>query len=72
MSKEYTCLGMMSGTTGDGVDVSIIKYDGKDKVLFIKDKYYHYEDSLFTKFHTQKKKINTKKHEIKNTNKSKE
>ena len=44
-----------------GVDASIIKSDGKDKVLFIKDKYYNYEDNLFTKFHNLKKKINSKK-----------
>ena len=31
MSKEYTCLGMMSGTSGDGVDASIIKSNGLDK-----------------------------------------
>ena len=31
MSKEYTALGLMSGTSGDGVDASIIKSDGKSK-----------------------------------------
>ena len=61
MKKEYTSLGLMSGTSGDGVDASIIKSDGKDKVLFIKDKYYNYEDNLFTKFHNLKKKLIQKK-----------
>ena len=31
MSKEYTALGLMSGTSGDGVDASIIQSDGQNK-----------------------------------------
>ena len=31
MIKEYTSLGLMSGTSGDGVDASIIKSDGSTK-----------------------------------------
>ena len=31
MTKEYTSLGLMSGTSGDGVDASIITSDGKNK-----------------------------------------
>ena len=31
MSKEYTSLGFMSGTSGDGVDASIISSDGETK-----------------------------------------
>ena len=40
MSKEYTALGLMSGTSGDGVDASIIKSDGKSKFDIISDKYF--------------------------------
>ena len=29
MTKEYTSLGLMSGTSADGVDISIIQSDGK-------------------------------------------
>ena len=33
MGKIYCALGLMSGTSGDGVDASIIKSDGKDQIL---------------------------------------
>ncbi len=59
MSKEYTCLGLMSGTSGDGVDASIIKSNGLDEFTILKDKYYEYNDDLFQEFHNLKKKINT-------------
>ena len=51
MSKEYTSLGMMSGTSGDGVDASIIYSDGLDQFSILKEKYYEYDESLFTEFH---------------------
>ena len=59
MSKEYTCLGMMSGTSGDGVDASIIQSDGLDKFTILKEKYYEYDNSLFRDYHNLKKKINS-------------
>ena len=40
MSKNYYSLGLMSGTSGDGVDASIIKSDGNTKYEVILDKYY--------------------------------
>ena len=42
MGKIYTALGLMSGTSGDGVDASIIKSDGSTKYEVILDKYYKY------------------------------
>ena len=39
MSEKYTSLGLMSGTSGDGVDASIINSDGVNKFETIKDKY---------------------------------
>ena len=58
MSKEYTCLGMMSGTSGDGVDASIIKSNGQDKFTILREKYYEYEKDLGNQIHVLKKKIN--------------
>ena len=40
MQKKYTSLGLMSGTSGDGVDASIIVSNGIDNFEVIKDKYY--------------------------------
>ena len=59
MSKEYTCLGMMSGTSGDGVDASIIQSDGLDKFTILKEKYYEYDEKLFHDYRDLKKKINS-------------
>ena len=59
MSKEYTCLGMMSGTSGDGVDASIIKSNGLDVFVVLKEKYYEYDENLFQELHSLKKKINS-------------
>ncbi len=59
MNKEYTCLGMMSGTSGDGVDASIIRSNGLDELTILKEKYYEYDEKLFQEFHSLKKKINS-------------
>ena len=42
MTKEYTSLGLMSGTSGDGVDASIIKSDGENQYSLVLDKYFQY------------------------------
>ena len=61
MNKEYTCLGMMSGTSGDGVDASIIRSNGLDELTILRDKYYEYDEKLFHEFHNLKKNINSLK-----------
>ena len=38
MNQTFTSLGLMSGTSGDGVDASIIQSDGDTKYQEIKDK----------------------------------
>ena len=43
MRKEYTALGLMSGTSGDGVDASIIISDGINSYKVIQDKYFEYD-----------------------------
>ena len=56
MNKQYTCLGLMSGTSGDGVDASIILSDGQNNCTILKEKYYEYSKDLFAQFHNLKKK----------------
>ena len=40
MQKNWVSLGLMSGTSGDGVDASIIKTNGIDRYELIKNKYF--------------------------------
>ena len=40
MQKNWISLGLMSGTSGDGVDASIIRTNGMDNYESIKDKYF--------------------------------
>ena len=40
MNTIYTALGMMSGTSFDGIDLSIIETDGKDYLRLKKNFYY--------------------------------
>ena len=55
MKKIYTVLGLMSGTSGDGVDASIIKSDGNTNYDVILDRYYKYTDEIYKEFHNLKK-----------------
>ncbi len=60
MSKNYTSLGLMSGTSGDGVDASIVISDGINDYESIKDKYYEYDKDIYSNIHFLKEKIHTK------------
>ena len=49
MTKFYYSLGLMSGTSLDGIDASIIKSDGENYVEIIDNKYIKYNDKLRSK-----------------------
>ena len=57
MQKKYTSLGLMSGTSGDGVDASIIYSNGVDQSEVIKDKYFEYDSNIYKKIHFLKDRI---------------
>ena len=57
MGKIYTALGLMSGTSMDGVDASIIQTDGKSKYKAILDKYFEYPSSIYLNLTKLKEKI---------------
>ena len=46
MQKSYYSLGLMSGTSMDGVDLSIIQTDGKTHYKSITNKYYEYSKEI--------------------------
>ena len=58
MHKSYKSLGLMSGTSGDGVDASLIKSNGIDDYELIKEKYFEYEPEIYKNFHKLKEGIN--------------
>ena len=47
MSKSFNSLGLMSGTSMDGVDASIIQSDGETKYKVIVDKYFKYPQAIY-------------------------
>tara|TARA_B100001093_G_scaffold474987_1_gene500177 strand:- start:717 stop:1832 length:1116 start_codon:yes stop_codon:yes gene_type:complete len=46
MSKQLTSIGLMSGTSLDGIDVSIIQSDGEEKIEIIGNYYLSYEEKF--------------------------
>ena len=61
MSKTYCSLGLMSGTSADGVDASIIQSDGDTEFQVILDKYFMYSQDIYENIHNLKEKINESK-----------
>jgi anhydro-N-acetylmuramic acid kinase len=57
MGKIYTSLGLMSGTSGDGVDASIITSDGIDQYGEILNKYFEYDQKIHKNLHNLRGKI---------------
>ncbi len=57
MKKNWISLGLMSGTSGDGVDASLIKTNGLNEYKVIKDKYFEYDSNIYRDIHNLKEKI---------------
>ncbi len=57
MAKLFTVLGLMSGTSGDGVDASVINSDGIDHYNVIVNKYFKYEQKIYENIHNLRSKI---------------
>jgi len=61
MGKIYTAMGLMSGTSLDGVDVSIIESDGNREYSSIFDRYFEYDAELVKKIEKIRDKISNSK-----------
>ena len=62
MEKNYTALGLMSGTSMDGVDASTIFSDGNTGVVTsIKNQYFEYDKDLYQKLTNLRDKITNSK-----------
>ena len=59
MQKNLISLGLMSGTSGDGVDASIIRTDGINHYESLKDKYFEYDSNIYKDIHNLKEKIHS-------------
>ena len=55
--KIFTSVGLMSGTSMDGVDLSVIKSDGNDQFLSIYDTYKEFDDGLYKQLISLREKI---------------
>ena len=52
MDNSFIALGLMSGTSLDGIDASIIKSDGQDKLEIIDNKYLSYSNEFKEKLYS--------------------
>ncbi len=58
MNKSLNSLGLMSGTSGDGVDASIINSDGKGYYKVLINEYFEYTDDISQNIYNLKSNIN--------------
>ena len=61
MEKIYSSLGLMSGTSMDGIDASIIKSNGRDKYDTVFDQYFEYDEEIYAELIHIRNKINSSK-----------
>ncbi len=59
--KIYTSIGLMSGTSMDGVDLSVIKSDGSDQFSSIYNTYKEFDDGLYKQLVSLRDKISNSK-----------
>ena len=57
MNKSFNSLGLMSGTSGDGIDASVIETDGKTQYKVLKNQFFEYPYSITRKIHKLKEEI---------------
>ncbi len=57
MEKNLSALGFMSGTSGDGVDSSVISSNGKDSIIIKYNRFDTYPSKLSNKIHRIKENI---------------
>jgi len=58
MNDLISSIGLMSGTSSDGIDASIIKSDGENKVQFIGNQFLPYDNKIKLRIRSLKEKIN--------------
>ena len=58
MKKMIKAIGLMSGTSGDGIDASVIESDGNDYFNSISDYFYSYDEKTQFNIREIKEKIN--------------
>ena len=61
MQKEYISLGLMSGTSGDGVDASVIRSNGLNHYEVLENRYIEYSNEIYENYHKIKEKIHFQK-----------
>jgi len=67
MEKIYTSLGLMSGTSMDGIDVSIIKSNGEDSYEVVFDQYFEYSEEIYRELTNIRDKISSLKNLVENS-----